>query len=141
LAGLTELSIDVESLEIQGLVPTVTVMGANGIVQATETRVQGFGQTQLIVPSVSPSQRFIIRLSAQGVMDSFKTGSFALTLTLAAPTTPPPLLIETQLTSTKTFEEREWYIARPPTVRILFVGTIVGFAPAGRSSTHVVRCE
>jgi hypothetical protein len=122
IAALTELSIDVESLDIQGLVPKVIVLGENGIALDTQIRVNGFGQTQLIVPSVVRRQRVYVRINANDVSDAFQTGSFALTLTLTAPTAPPPLLIEAQLDSNNTLAEREWYVARPQ----LFAFSLLG---------------
>ena len=125
IASLRELSIDVESLDIQGLVPKVTVLSENGIALDTETRVNGFGQTQLIVHSVVPRQRLYVRINATEVADSFKTGSFALTITLTAPTEPPPILIEAQLNLSQSLAEREWYIARPQ----LFAFSLLGQSP------------
>lgn len=122
IAALTELSIDVESLDIQGLVPRVTVLGENGIVLDSVPRINGFGQTQIIVPSVVPRQKIFVRIDSADVSNLFKTGSFALTLTLTNPTSPPPILIDAQLDVNNSLAEREWYIARPQ----LFAFSLLG---------------
>lgn len=113
LAGLTELSIDVDSLDIQGLAPTITIFGEDGNEVIAEPRVNGFGQTQSVLRSVVSKQRLYVRVNTVEVAAVHKTGSFALTITLQAPTEPAPLLIEAQLTLDQSIAEREWFIARP----------------------------
>ena len=113
LNGRSELVVDLESLQVGGLVPDVTLLDEQGRVLAAEVRVQGFGQTQLVWGNVQPEQRFVIKLKAGQVSNEFKRGSFALVATFAEPSVKPELLISGNVSTDTGTVEREWFVARP----------------------------
>lgn len=122
LNGLTELAISFESLTPSGVIPTITIMNDVGQPIPFETRVKGFGQTSVIVNNVTSEQRFTIRVVRSSVAAEYQTGSFTLTATFAAPSTPPEVLLFGELNSTTTTLEREWYIARPQLFALSLIG-------------------
>ena len=113
LDGKTELVIDLEPLQVNGLVPNVNLLDKRGGVLKPEVRVQGYGQTQLVWSNVQSEQEFIIELKSVNVSNEFKTGSFSLTATFAAPSQQPELLVGGTVGAGVGTVEREWYVARP----------------------------
>ena len=113
LNGQSELVVDLESLHVGGLVPSVRLLDTKGVALDAEVRVQGFGQTQVVFSNVHSEQAFIIELKAVVVDAEFMTGSFALNATFAEPTAKPELLLAGILNTASGPVEREWYIARP----------------------------
>lgn len=127
LLGRTELVIDVESLQANGLVPRVSLFDKKLGELKAEVRVQGYGHTQLVWSNVQSEEEFVIRLAADSVDVPFRTGSFSLTATFSSPSTPPELLVAGALSSTKPVIEREWYVARPQ----LYTFSLEGLTSAG----------
>lgn len=126
LNGRSELTIAFESLTTSGVVPSLVVMNDNGQVIPFETRVKGFGQTQVIVSNVSSEQRFTIRVDHSSVATQYQTGSFTLTATFAAPSATPEVLLLGELNSSTNLLEREWYIARPQLFALSLLGQTNG---------------
>lgn len=122
LNGHNEMVVSLESLGVAGLVPDVQVFDSSGALLATEMRVHGYGQTELVLKNVQPEKKLFIKLDASSVADQFKTGSFSLHVTLAAPSTPPELLVAGTLNKDNTVVEHEWYIARPQLVGLSLEG-------------------
>ncbi len=113
LNGKSELVVDLESLKVGGLVPQVQLFDSRGVAIKAEVRVQGYGQTQLVLENVVPEQAIIIELKANSVANEFKTGSFSLNATFSAPSPKPELLISGNVSTKTGTIEREWYVARP----------------------------
>jgi hypothetical protein len=122
LNHLTELSLVFESLTPSGIVPSLTVLNGIGQPLAFETRVKGFGQTQIIVSNVTAEQRFIVRVDNTDVAGEFQNGSFSITGTFTTPSAPPEVLLQGTLNATTTSLEREWYIARPQLFALSLLG-------------------
>ena len=123
LNGNDELVIDLESLHVDGLVPQIRLFDKDARVLNPEVRVQGFGQTQLVLANVHAEQEFIIELKADSVNDEFKTGSFSLTATFSEPSSKPELLISGNVVAGAGSVEREWYVARPQLFGFSIEGT------------------
>ncbi len=113
LNGHNELVIDLESLTAGGLVPQIHLFDKRSALLKPEVRVQGYGQTQLVLANVQSEQEFFIELKADAVSDEFKTGSFSLTATFSMPSEKPELLAAGNVVPGDGTVEREWYIARP----------------------------
>jgi Dockerin type I domain/Matrixin len=113
LNGKNELVIDLESLKVGGLVPQVQLFDNRGVAIQAELRVQGYGQTQLVLGNVQPEQAIIIELKANSVANEFKTGSFSLNATFSSPSQKPELLVSGVVSAGTGTIEREWYVARP----------------------------
>lgn len=111
--GRMDLVLDVESLLVGGLVPDIYLLDDQGRPLNSEVRVQGYGQTQLVLENVQPDQTFYIQLKASSVSSEHKTGSFALVATFAEPSPKPELLVSGNVNTMEDTVEREWYIARP----------------------------
>jgi hypothetical protein len=123
LNGKSELVIDLESLHVDGLVPEIRLFDKESRVLNPEVRVQGFGQTQLVLANVHSEQECIIELKADSVSDEFKTGSFSLTATFSEPSNKPELLISASVVAGAGSVEREWYVARPQLFGFSLEGT------------------
>jgi hypothetical protein len=128
----TELVVDVESLDVNGLVPNVQLLDRRGVVLNPEVRVHGYGQTQLVWTNVLPEQEFIVCIQGDTVNSSFRTGSFSLNATFAAPTTRPELLLSSTVGAGTGTVEREWYIAKPQLFGLSLLGTTVSAATVGQ---------
>lgn len=126
LNGRSELTITFESLTTSGVVPSLFVLDGNGQVIPFETRVKGFGQTQVIVSNVSSEQSFTIRVDRSSVAPQYQTGSFTLTATFTAATNAPEALLSGLLNSTTNILEREWYVARPQLFALSLLGQTNG---------------
>ncbi len=113
LNGKNELVVDLESLKVGGLVPQVQLFDNRGVASKAEVRVQGYGQTQLVLENVQPEQAIIIELKANTVANEFKTGSFSLNATFSSPSQKPELLVSGNVSTGAGTIEREWYVARP----------------------------
>lgn len=114
LQNRTELSIDVESLQFDGVVPAVRVFDRVGIQLYPEVRVQGYGQLQLVLKDIQPEQDFRIEIkSANSVSTGNKQGSYSLNVNITLPSEAPKILLAGTLTPNQLFVEREWYIAEP----------------------------
>ena len=132
LNGQTELVIDLESLRVGGLVPEIKLLDRHGASLKTEVRVQGFGQTQLVLNGVLPEQDFVVELKAGTVSDEFKTGNFTLTATFAEPSISPDLLAAGKLVAGTDSVEREWYVARPQLFGFSLSGQIASATAQGQ---------
>ncbi len=119
----SELTIDVESLAAGGLVPEVEVFDEKQDSLVTETRVKGYGQTELVIANVQPEQKFFIRLLGQSVTQEFRIGSMSLSVTFGLPTSTPEVLLEGTLSSEQASIDREWYVARPQLFGLSLSGT------------------
>lgn len=133
LLGRNELTVDLESLSAGGLVPGVDVLDAAGNVRSADIRIQGFGQTQLVLSNVQSEERFFVRLRGADVAQEFRTGSFSLSVTFAPPTNPPEVLLQGSLTAAERFMDREWYVARPQ----LFAFSLLGATTAFDATTQI----
>lgn len=111
--GEIDLQLTIESLEESGLVPEAVVQDTNGNPVASEVRVRGYGQMELVVANAVPDKEYVIQLKSTATLDAFKLGNFSLTVQFAAPKTPPLELIQGKLTNAVPTIEREWYVARP----------------------------
>jgi hypothetical protein len=123
LLGRTELIVDLESLDVDGLVPIVQLLNRRGDALHPEIRVNGFGQTQLVWSDVVPEQEFVVGIKGNAVSDTFRTGSFSLTTTFSVPTTKPELLLASSVGAGSGTVEREWYIAKPQLFGLSLTGT------------------
>ncbi len=133
LDGKNELVIDLESLQVNGLVPDVKLLDKRGALLKPEVRVQGYGQTQLVWANVQSEQEFIIELQSKTVSNEFRTGSFSLTATFSAPSRQPELLISGTVGAGTGTVEREWYVARPQ----LFGLSLEGATPSGSTDGQI----
>lgn len=113
LNGKNELVVDLESLQAGGLVPSVQLFDSRGVAIKAEVRVQGYGQTQLVLANILPEEVIIIELKSVSVADEFKTGSFSLNATFSSPSEKPELLVSGNVRTGTGTIEREWYVARP----------------------------
>jgi hypothetical protein len=113
LNGRNEMKVSLESLGRAGLVPDVSVYDDKGNLISTELRVHGYGQTELVMTGIAAKQHYFLKLNAESVGDEFKTGSFSLHVTFAAPSELPEVLAVGQLDTNNRVVEREWYVARP----------------------------
>ena len=129
LNGHTEMTVSLESLGVAGLVPNIQVLDSQGLLVRSELRVKGYGQTELVVKNVQAKQRFIVRLDAANVSNEFRTGSFSLHVSFAAPSNPPEVLDSGILDQDHKTVEHEWYIARPQLIGLSLEG-LVGSASA-----------
>ena len=121
-----EMVIDLESLKVGGLVPEIKLFDKRGVTLKPSVRVQGYGQTQLVLGSIQPEQEIYIQLTAGFVSNEFKTGSFSLDVTFSSPSAQPELLLSGTMTEGAGTVEREWYIAKPQ----LFGFSLEGITPS-----------
>jgi hypothetical protein len=77
-------------------------------------------------------QEFIVGIQGDTVNSSFRTGSFSLNATFAAPTTKPDLLLRSTVGAGTGTVEREWYIAKPQLFGLSLLGTTVSTATVGQ---------
>jgi hypothetical protein len=112
-SGPLELTIDVESLQIEGFVPEAVVLRADGTTLPLVYRVRGYGQFQAILPNVAPDTQYIIRLNSSATGATYRTGGFSLHATFAAPSDAPDALGSGTLTPSQPQWSRELHVARP----------------------------
>lgn len=110
--GAMEMTIDIESLELNGLVPEAEVLDASGASIASEVRVRGYGQFQLVVTNPTLDATYVIRLHSKASPD-FKIGNFTLLVQFADPTEAPRELKSGTLDEANRESTLELYVARP----------------------------
>ncbi len=127
-----DLVVDVESLELEGLVPDAEILNQSGVVQAGEVRVRGYGLYQIVLPNATPGADYVIRLKSTNTSDAFKLGNFSLTAQFGAPREAPIEMIAGTLTDAEPSLEREWYVARPQLFSLSLTSTTVGTVGNGQ---------
>jgi hypothetical protein len=115
-SGPLELTIDVESLQIEGFVPEAVLMRADGTLLPLVQRVRGYGQFQAILSDVAPDTKYIIRLNGGASGAAYRTGGFSLHATFAAPSDAPDALGSGTLNPGQPQWSRELHVARPQLV-------------------------
>ncbi len=83
-----EMTVDVESLLPGGLIPAVEILDKNGNHLDAETRVNGYGQLQVVRTNVELNREYVIRLKTASASVAHKTGNFSLTVTFSEPSVP-----------------------------------------------------
>jgi len=112
-SGPMELTIDVESLQIEGFVPEAVLLRGDGTLLPLVQRVRGYGQFQAILPNATPDTKYIIQLKGGASGAAYRTGGFSLHATFEAPSDAPDALGSGTLKPSEPQWSRELHVARP----------------------------
>ncbi|MEZ6136392.1 MAG: dockerin type I domain-containing protein [Pirellulaceae bacterium] len=79
----SKLLVHLESLDINTLVPSVSVLAGNGAVLDAELLSVGYGSTQLLLHNLEADTDYVVRLDSTGVDARHRTGNYSLRLELS----------------------------------------------------------
>jgi Matrixin len=114
LSGPIELTINVESLQLNGLIPDAVIFNSTHQRLPHEVRSRGFGNVQLVVSGIQAGQDYFVQVrSAQSSVQSYRHGNYALTLTWGAPSIAPEIYASGRLTAAAPIFESRLYVAQP----------------------------
>jgi Matrixin len=114
LSGPIELTIDIESLKMNGLIPDAVIFNANQQRIPFEVRARGFGNVQIVVPGIQAGKDYYVQVRpAQVPVQRYRQGNYALTLTWLAPSIAPEVYASGRLTAAAPIFESRLYVAQP----------------------------
>ncbi len=108
----SRLLVDLQSLQIDTLVPEVEVLDDRGAPLDFELVSVGFGSTQIIVEGLLPQNDYFVRLDASHVAPEHRTGNFSLNLEISANITSNYEYVAGQLKQGEEFK-KILYVAYP----------------------------
>ncbi len=120
---LEQFTITIDSLEVSGLIPEVSLFDSKEHPVAVKIRVKGNGQVVLEAAQLAAKEDYTIRISASSEANQFRQGNFVLTAQWSAATTPVIEFAQGALGSTKKTDQRIWYVAKPQLFALSLLAT------------------
>ncbi len=132
----SNLLIDLQSLEVNGLIPAIEVLSEDMVEISMEVMTRGYGATQLLLSNVLPNQRYVIRLDAANVASTHQLGNFSLSIEISTELSPNEVFLSGVLSSEKSLVENTLYVARTQLLSFsLFADTLNQAGPIAAQVT------
>lgn len=124
----TKLLVNVESLELNTLVPNVTVLDADGRVIEADLLSVGYGATQLLIHNIDAASRYFIRLDSTDVDAIHRTGNYALNLELSPSLRSNDLFASARIDAETSAASQTLYLAIPQVITFSLESSLVSNA-------------
>lgn len=126
----TKLLVNLESLDLNALVPKVSVLDASNRVIESELLSVGYGATQLLVHNISADTRYFIRLDSTDVDAVHRTGNYSLNLELSPTLSSNDLFASARIDPVTSAASQTLYLAIPQVVTFSLESTLVSGSAA-----------
>lgn len=121
----SKLLVNLESLELDTLVPKVSVLDADRRVIGAELLSVGYGATQLLIHNVDADTRYFIRLDSTDVDAVHRTGNYSLSLELSPTLSSNDLFAAARIDSDTPASSQTLYLAIPQVLTFSLESTLV----------------
>ncbi|XZE51904.1 dockerin type I domain-containing protein [Planctomycetaceae bacterium SH139] len=134
------LTVDIQSLDYRGLVPSVRILDHRGRDAGARVVASGSGLTQLLLDNPQPDDRYLLFLSGADVAAEFREGNFSLTVEVRKVDIPVRELVDVVLHEEQPVNERTFYVAETQLASFhLAAETVLPDAELSPSTSVVLR--
>ncbi len=116
IAPGTKLLINLESLQLNGLVPRISVFDENNQPRDMEFLSVGFGATQLLIHNMQADTRLLVRVDSTGFATAHRAGNYTLNLELSTGLKSNEIFTSGQTVANAIPIEKTLYLAIPQVI-------------------------
>jgi Dockerin type I domain/Matrixin len=109
----TKMLVNLESLQLNKLVPKISVLDAGKNVIEAELLSVGYGATQLLIHNVTANADYLIRLDSTAVDTTHRTGNYSLSIELSSTLSSNDLFAAARIDAASSTASQTLYLAIP----------------------------
>ncbi len=116
LVADSKMLVNLESLELNRLVPEISVLRSDNTPLEVELLSVGYGATRLLIHNVSADTQYLIRMDSTDVDAAHRTGNYALQLELSSALVSNDEFAVGQISDQNTAIDQTLYVAIPQVI-------------------------